>query len=215
MCAPSTPWRTAFTLASIFGIIPPEIVPSAMSASMFFKVKRWYSSVLSLFMTPSTSVKEISLYALRATASSPAIVSALMFKSFPFLSRASGETTGMYPASSIVSKSCGLISRMSPTYPKSTSISWSPTCTFLRPVFSAMTNPPSFPEIPTPFAPFLAIIETMVLLILPARTIWAISKVSLSVTRRPPTNFGSFPTAFIFSVISGPPPCTRTTRMPT
>ena len=50
--------------------------------------------------------------------------------------------------------------------------------------------------------------------ILPTSTICATSRVSSSVTRRPATNFGSLPSAFIFSVISGPPPWTSTTRMP-
>ena len=71
------------------------------------------------------------------------------------------------------------------------------------------------PEIPTARVPQFAMRETIPSLILPTRTICAISRVSGSVIRSPPTNFGSLPIARIFAVISGPPPCTRTTFIPT
>ena len=50
---------------------------------------------------------------------------------------------------------------------------------------------------------------------LPASTISTTSIVSRSVYRRPPTNFGSLPTLASISLISGPPPCTSTTLIPT
>jgi hypothetical protein len=52
-------------------------------------------------------------------------------------------------------------------------------------------------------------------LIRPTRTISTISIVSSSVTRMPPTNFGSFPSRFIIIPICGPPPWTMTGFMPT
>jgi hypothetical protein len=78
-----------------------------------------------------------------------------------------------------------------------------------------MRRLPSFPEIPTARVPQFAMRETIPSLIFPTSTIWAISSVSGSVIRRPPTNFGSLPIAFILAVISGPPPWTRTTFIPT
>jgi hypothetical protein len=56
---------------------------------------------------------------------------------------------------------------------------------------------------------------TISLLILPPRTISTISTVSSSVTRMPPTNFGSLPSRFMSAPICGPPPCTITGLMPT
>ena len=51
---------------------------------------------------------------------------------------------------------------------------------------------------------------TISLLILPTSTISTISIVSASVTRMPPTNFGSLPSFFMRAPIWGPPPCTMT-----
>jgi len=91
----------------------------------------------------------------------------------------------------------------------------SPTFTRWGSIFRAMRRLPSLPEIPTARVPQFAMRATIPALILPTRTIWAISSVSASVIRRPPTNFGSLPSACIFAVISGPPPWTRTTFIPT
>ena len=49
----------------------------------------------------------------------------------------------------------------------------------------------------------------------PASTIWTISAVFASVTRRPSTNSLALPTRLSIRLISGPPPCTSTGLTPT
>mmetsp|Transcript_1705 Transcript_1705/g.10511 ORF Transcript_1705/g.10511 Transcript_1705/m.10511 type:complete len:226 (+) Transcript_1705:1772-2449(+) len=74
---------------------------------------------------------------------------------------------------------------------------------------------PSFPQSPTAFPPALLIRETMDLFTLPTRTISTTSMVAPSVTRSPFLKLGSIPTRDNHVLISGPPPCTNTTRNPT
>ena len=56
---------------------------------------------------------------------------------------------------------------------------------------------------------------TRFLLTLPQSTDWTTSMVTSSVYRRPSTKRLSWPSFFSMSLISGPPPWTTTTRMPT
>ena len=70
------------------------------------------------------------------------------------------------------------------------------------------------PQMPIARPPRLSSFATSDLLILPASTIWTISLVSSSVTRRPLTNSVSLPTRLSILEISGPPPCTSTILTP-
>ena len=79
----------------------------------------------------------------------------------------------------------------------------------------ASTMRPSMPHMPMALPPVASMRLTRLLPTLPASTIWAISAVSLSVTRRPFTNLLSTPIFSITSLMSGPPPWTSTTRTPT
>ncbi len=152
---------------------------------------------------PSTSVMLISLCAPRAIASSPAAVSALMFRSLPLRSMASGEMTGMNWLSSRVWRRAGRI-LLSPRHARDQLFLRLSTLTFCRSIFLAMMRLASFPEIPTA-PPARETRDTIFEFILPTRTIWATSRVSSSVYPKPEET-GLFPMAFIFSVISGPPP---------
>ena len=57
--------------------------------------------------------------------------------------------------------------------------------------------------------------DTRSLLTLPQRMAWTTSMVVASVYRRPSTKRDSWPIIFSMAEISGPPPWTATTRMPT
>ncbi len=74
---------------------------------------------------------------------------------------------------------------------------------------------PSWPERPTAVPPWLLMRPTMSELTLPTSTMPATSRVAASVTRWPSTKTGSMPRRLIWRVISRPPPCTITGRMPT
>ena len=93
----------------------------------------------------------------------------------------------------------------SPTNPMSP-----PSVCFLR----HFSRPPSLPLIPTAFTPRDSTMATSSLFTF-ARTISAISIVSLSVTRRPLINFGSIPTLPTQRLISLPPPWTMIGLNPT
>src|SRR5881296_3367673 len=99
----------------------------------------------------------------------------------------------------------------SPTRPMSTSSPFASRCSRRR----ARSSPASLPDSPTALPPWWSIRPTMALLILPTRTISTISTVSSSVTRMPPTNWGSLPSRFMRAPICGPPPWTMTGLMPT
>ena len=77
MTAPSTPPSTASRQVSTLGIMPPEIVPSAISPRTRWGESR-VSSVFPLSRTPTTSVIISSRVAFIAAAIAPAAVSALM-----------------------------------------------------------------------------------------------------------------------------------------
>src|SRR4029453_18010063 len=76
MITPSTPDSTTAAQLSTFGIMPPEIVPSAISAGMSASVSSEISSPLPS-STPATSVRSKSRLALSAVAIAPAAVPAL------------------------------------------------------------------------------------------------------------------------------------------
>ena len=79
----------------------------------------------------------------------------------------------------------------------------------------ARISPPSMPARPIARPPMLWISATRLLFTLPASTIWTISAVSASVTRRPSTNSLVLPTRLSIRLISGPPPWTSTGFTPT
>mmetsp|Transcript_4522 Transcript_4522/g.11239 ORF Transcript_4522/g.11239 Transcript_4522/m.11239 type:complete len:336 (-) Transcript_4522:56-1063(-) len=155
-------------------------------------------------MTPGTSVMRMSFSACRAAAISPAAVSALMLSAWPPSPLATVATTGMESESTSVFSSEGFTPVTSPTKPMSFSIIW-----------RAMMVLPSFPQRPTARPPASLIRETMLLFTRPTRTISTRSIVGPSVTRSPFLKLGSMPTFSSQELISGPPPCTRTGRMPT
>ena len=94
---------------------------------------------------------------------------------------------------------------ISPTYPISR-----PSTYF----FSTFSIPPSMPLIPAACTPRVCTLATRSLLTFPS-TICAISIVSLSVTRSPPTNSVSLPALSTQRLISLPPPCTMMGLNPT
>src|SRR5829696_6267110 len=146
---PSTPPSTTLTQLSTFGIIPPVMVPSAMSLGTFSSV----SSSISRFWpssTPATSVSSRSRLAFMAMAMAPAAVSAFTLYVSPSLPRPIGATTGMASLWMIVLSKPGLTECGSPTKPKS-SVRISPVApsTFVRLIRSAIKSFPSLPEIPT------------------------------------------------------------------
>ena len=77
MTTPSTPRSIASMQVSTLGIMPPEIVPSAISARASATVSSSIS-FLSLSSTPGTSVRNSRRVASSAPAMAPAKVSALM-----------------------------------------------------------------------------------------------------------------------------------------
>ena len=79
---------------STFGIMPPEMVPSAIS----LRASLTDNSGISFFdlsSTPGTSVSSNSRLAFSAPATAPAKVSALTLKVWPFFEVASGASTGI------------------------------------------------------------------------------------------------------------------------
>src|SRR6185437_8271635 len=89
-----TPASTASTAVWILGIMPPEMVPSAINSRASRTVSRG-TSFLSLSSTPSTSVSSTRRSALTAPATAPATVSALMLKVSPRAPMPIGAITGM------------------------------------------------------------------------------------------------------------------------
>ncbi len=102
----------------------------------------------------------------------------------------------------------GFTRTTSPTQPRSMGSS-SPSIR-IGSFFLATISWPSLPERPIPLPPCFPMRVTRLELMFPTRTILAISSVSSSVTRRPPTNTDFLPNRAIFSEISGPPPWTTT-----
>src|SRR5215211_4322140 len=150
---PSTPPSTTLTQLSTLGIIPPVMVPSAMS----FGTSSSVSSSISRFWpssTPATSVSSRSRLAFIAMAMAPAAVSAFTLYVSPSLPRPIGATTGMASLWMIVLSNPGLTECGSPTKPKS-SVRVSPVVAsiFVRLIRSAIRSFPSLPDIPTALPP--------------------------------------------------------------
>src|ERR1019366_6881236 len=80
---------------------------------------------------------------------------------------------------------------------------------------TTLNSEPSSPHRPTAGWPWRLIRNTISLLTFPTRTILATSTVSLSETRRPPTNSTGRPRRSMWPVISGPPPWTTIGFRPT
>src|SRR5262245_27432472 len=118
MTTPSTPSAMRSRQLSIFGIMPPEIVPSS--------IRLCASAVVSdlirlpfLSSTPSTSVSRRRRFALSAEASAAAKVSALMLRVSPSGPTPIGATTGIKSDWMMTSMICGSTAAGSPTKPRS------------------------------------------------------------------------------------------------
>ena len=97
ICAVFTPFSTALIHVSIFGIIPPAIVPSfisSRSSSVLIRRIRLSGSSGSA-RSPGTSVRIMSFSASIADAIEPATVSAFKLSELPSLSIPIGDITGM------------------------------------------------------------------------------------------------------------------------
>src|SRR6516225_10421392 len=196
---------------STLGIMPPEMVPPAISARASLAVS-CLMSLPDLSSTPGTSVSSSSRLALSAPAMAPAKVSALTLYVVPSLEVASGASTGIRSRPRIcVSTAVSTLSG-SPTNPRSISL---PDCgsTALPLALRASTMLPSLPHKPTALPPASLMKPTICLLIEPASTISTISIVAASVMRRPPANRDSMPNLLSMPPICGPPPCTTTGLM--
>ena len=79
---------------STFGIMPPEIVPSAISLRASFTDSSGIS-FFDLSSTPGTSVSSSRRFAFSAPATAPAKVSALTLSVWPVFEVASGASTGI------------------------------------------------------------------------------------------------------------------------
>ena len=183
-----------------------------MSSSVWEAVRLWIrdSGSVGSFMRPGTSLRKINLVAGRAAARAAAETSALMFMGSPEGSAPSGEITGIAPEASASLTGSGFTVSASPTKPRSTSLpSGAVTGGSLLAVKTVR------PEIPTAFTPSLESWVTIPGFTSSSRTERTISTVAASVTRSPPTNWGMSPCSFMRALIALPPPCTRTTRMPT
>ncbi|CKS20732.1 Uncharacterised protein [Mycobacterium tuberculosis] len=77
MCTAFTPLLAASSAPSIFGSMPPEMVPSANRSSIS-RALRLVSSLPSLSSTPGVLVSSMSFSALSTVANLPATTSALM-----------------------------------------------------------------------------------------------------------------------------------------
>uniref|UniRef100_A0A7N0VKN9 Uncharacterized protein n=1 Tax=Kalanchoe fedtschenkoi TaxID=63787 RepID=A0A7N0VKN9_KALFE len=159
------------------GIIPPPIFPSStifltpLMSTSFTKL----AGSSRLAKIPGTSVSRISFSTPSAAATSPATVSALMLYDCPVSSAATDAITGMWLLSNKGQRMAGSTLLTSPTNP-----SWA-AFGFGR----AMNRWPSKPDTPTAVASALLIKDTKFLLTFPTKTIFTISMVDASVTRRP------------------------------
>ena len=97
MCALRTPCFSADTHDSSFGIMPSEILPSAISCSMPPTSMREISDVSSgqSPYTPATSVRYTSFSASSASAIAPATVSAFTLYAWPSSSTPTVAITGI------------------------------------------------------------------------------------------------------------------------
>ena len=151
--------------------------------------------------TPGTSVRKRAASAPSAVATAAAAMSALMLSRVPSASRPSGAITGTTPRSSSSCSAATSTCSTSPTKPSS-----GRRC--------ARSRPPSAPLRPMAGTPWRARPATTPVLTRPRSTIVATSRAGSSVTRTPSWNCVWTPRRSSHWVISGPPPCTSTTRMP-
>ena len=114
MTTASTPASTTSTQPSIFGIMPPVIVPLRMR-SVASMIDSSAISRPSLSSTPATSVSRSRRLAFMRAASAEANVSALMLRVCPSRPRPIGAMTGMRSDFEITSTMCGFTSTGSPT----------------------------------------------------------------------------------------------------
>ena len=161
-------------------------------------------------ISPGTSLRKINFVAGRAAASAAAEISALMFIDSPEGSAPSGEITGRAPAASASRTGSAFTTSASPTKPRSTSLP-----SGAQTVGSLLAVKTLRPEIPTALTPSETSCATIPGFTSSSRTERTISTVDTSVTRNPPTNWGTSPFSFMRALIALPPPCTRTTLMPT
>mmetsp|Transcript_122560 Transcript_122560/g.341580 ORF Transcript_122560/g.341580 Transcript_122560/m.341580 type:complete len:299 (+) Transcript_122560:107-1003(+) len=205
MCVARTPESRALRQQVTLGIMPPATTPLLISSCAPSLSTSAMSDVGSFTSRsrPGTSVMSTNSLASSAPAIAAAAMSALMLRKFPSASVATVATTGTRPESSAARSAPGFTPVTSPTKPSS-SLSTRLAC----------KRPPSTPLRPTAPTPAAPIVATMVLFTLPIKTIATTSMVAASVTRKPPTNFGSMPTLASQELISGPPPCTSTGLRP-
>src|SRR5713226_749019 len=210
ICAFWAPPASARSADSTLGSMPPSItwLLISRSASRLTSVEMCLPSSP---VMPCTSVRWMSFSARSAAATSPATRSALILYVSPDAPTPRGAITGMKPPASSTRMGSGSTLSTSPTRPMSARVPSA--CRCMR--FRARIMEPSLPLSPTARPPCRLISPTISLLILPTRTISTISTVSASVTRMPPTNFGSLPSRFMSAPIWGPPPWTITGSMPT
>ena len=204
-CAAPTPARSAATQAVALGAMPPVAAPLVTMASSS-SAPSWATRVAGSAGSrriPSTSVSTTSFAADSAAASAPATASALTLYAWPIVSEPIVATTGTRPWAKRPCRSVGSTASTSPTKPSPSSRS------------STRKRLASKPETPTASGPWQLMAATSSLLTLPTSTIRAMSKVSRSVTRCPPTNSLERPSLASSSAIWGPPPWTTTGARPT
>src|SRR5215510_15277327 len=114
----STPSAMTSRQLSIFGIMPPEMVPSSISSCASDVVSDLIKLPF-LSSTPSTSVRRRRRFALSAEASAAAKVSALMLRVSPSGPSPIGATTGIKSDWIMTSMICGSTAAGSPTKPRS------------------------------------------------------------------------------------------------
>ena len=157
--------------------------------------------------SPAISVIRIRFSAPSSAAILEAAVSALTLYVLPSVPLATVAITGIQPLFRVSIIGFTLTLVILPTYPRSSPFSPS--------ARSAVSIFPSIPQRPTAVPLCSAKRATNSLLTFPASTIFTTSIVSLSVYLRPLINLLSIPSLLRVSLISGPPPCTRTTLIPT
>mmetsp|Transcript_26261 Transcript_26261/g.56821 ORF Transcript_26261/g.56821 Transcript_26261/m.56821 type:complete len:299 (+) Transcript_26261:134-1030(+) len=202
MATSPTPAPTACAAVSSLGIMPPVMVPSALSACRD-EAGMCCSRRLSLSSTPAMSVSSRNTSAERASATAPAAVSALILRAPPWSSSVpTGAMTGTNPAASRDRSRGAFTLTGSPTRPSRGSF------------FLPRMRPASRPDKPTVCTPLRLMLLEISLLMEPHSTICATSMVALSVTRRPSTNCVGTLSVFSICAICGPPPCTSTGTKP-
>src|SRR5581483_8434020 len=146
---------------STLGIMPPEMVPSAISAWMS-AIDRSVSRFLSLSSTPGTSVRIRRRFAFSAPAMAPAKVSALTLKVPPSLEVATGASTGIISRPSTWLRIIRSTLSGSPTKPRSTTFSILESGSItVRVTLRAVTMLPSLPHRPMALPPAALIADDL------------------------------------------------------